>query len=78
MSFPGSLKTGDFGNSNLWFPKSCWNRRSQVAVGTADLQSAGKPAETKKPAAPIYGGWFRVLSGGSKWVQAQPVGNADQ
>ena len=34
----------------------------------------------KKPAASIYGGWFRVLSGGSKCVQAQPaqVGSADR
>ena len=29
-------KTGEFGNSNLWFPKSCQNRRQQVSVGTAD------------------------------------------
>ena len=28
---------------------------------------------SKNPAAPIYGGWVRVLSGGSRWVQAQPA-----
>ena len=32
---------------------------------------------SKKPAAPIYGGWFRVLFGGSKWNRARPGGNAD-
>ena len=29
-----------------------------------------KPGKPEKSAAPIYGGWFRVLSGGSNRVQA--------
>ena len=44
-------------------------------VGSADPQSAGKPADSKKSAAPIYGGWFRVRIGGSKWLRALPGGN---
>ena len=38
----------EFGNSNLWFPNSCQNRRQQVAVGPADRQRVG--AGTVRPA----------------------------
>ena len=31
--------------------------------------------KTKKSTAPMYGGRFRVLSGGSKWLSAQPTGS---
>ena len=61
---------------------SRWNRAlpgpalappaGSICVGNADSQSAGKPADSKKPAALIYGGWFRVLSGGSRWNRALP------
>ena len=43
-------------------------------VGNADRsfpEDSGKP---KKPAASICGGWFRVLSGGSKRQSALPTG----
>ena len=47
--------------------------QAQLArVGSADRKSAENSADSKKPAAPIYGGWFRVLSGGSKWSRALP------
>ena len=42
-------------------------------VGNADQQSAENSADSKNPAASIYGGWFRVLPRGSQWVQAQPA-----
>ena len=35
----------------------------------------GKSEKPKKPAARIYGGWFRVLLGGSKWQSALPTGS---
>ena len=39
---PGSAvptrKTEEFGNSNLWFPNSCQNRRQQLGAGTACRQ----------------------------------------
>ena len=31
--------------------------------------------KTKKSTAPMYGGRFRVLSGGSKWLSALPTGS---
>ena len=71
-------KTEEFGDSNLWSPNSCAVRRQQPGAGTACPQSAGNPADSKKPAAPIYGGWFRVLFGGSKWNRALPGGSADR
>ena len=46
--------------SNLWRPGSCSIRRKQVEPGTA------------RPAALIYGGRVRVLSGGSGWNRALP------
>ena len=36
-----ALPGAEFGNSNLWFPNSCRNRRQQVAVGPADRQQVG-------------------------------------
>ena len=33
-----ALPGAEFGNSNLWFPNSCQNRRQQVDVGLADRQ----------------------------------------
>ncbi len=66
-------------------PAATGCRLSLPAVPTFNLR--GKPADSKKSAALIYGGWFRVLSGGSRWlsalptgsnrVQAQPAGSAD-
>ena len=36
QEFSGKLrKTEDFGNSNLWFPKSCFARRQHVRAGSA-------------------------------------------
>ena len=35
---PESSDREEFGKSNLCFPDSCWNRRQQAAVGTADRQ----------------------------------------
>ena len=64
---------------------SKWNRalpggsrcvQAQPA-GNAAQQSAEKSADSKNPAAPIYGGRVRVLSGGSRCVQAQPAGLPD-
>ena len=38
-------------------------------------QSARNLADSKNPAAPIYGGWVRVPSGGSKRLSALPTGS---
>ena len=46
---------------------------SALPTGSAAPQSAGKPADSKNPAALMYGGWVRVLFGGSKWVRALPA-----
>ena len=43
--------------------------------GNAGVSFPGKPGKPKKQAALIYGGWFRVLFGGSNRVQAQPAGS---
>ncbi len=59
-----------------------WPRRQQVSVGTADPTGSvgmcfqGNPGKPEKLGTLIYGPQFRVLSGGSKWVQAQPALNA--
>ena len=45
----------------------------QKSGGSVALQSAGKPADSKNPAALMYGGWVRILFGGSKWVRALPA-----
>ena len=56
--------------------------RQQVSVGTADPTGSagmcfqGNPGKPEKLGTLIYGPQFRVLSGGSKWVQAQPALNA--
>ena len=44
-------------------------------VGNADKSFSENSGKPKKPAAPIYGGWFRVLSGGSRWLSALPTGS---
>ncbi|MDD7413099.1 MAG: hypothetical protein PUK86_07755, partial [bacterium] len=44
-------------------------------VGNADRSFPGNPGKSEKSAAPIYGGWFRVLSGGSRWQSALPTGS---
>ena len=54
----------EFGNSNVWFPNS--------STGCAAATGC-RPCRPKNPAALINGGWVRVLSGGSKCVQAQPA-----
>ena len=41
--------------------------------GNADMSFPVNSGKPKNPAAPIYGSWVRVLSGGSKCVQAQPA-----
>ena len=41
-------------------------------VGNADKSFSENSEKPEKSAAPIYGGWFRVLSGGSKWNRALP------
>ena len=79
QSARSSCGFADFGRFNLWRPivvnRTCGSMCVQaqpVRVGSADRQSARNPADSKKPAASIYGGWFRVLSGGSKWNRALP------
>ena len=54
-------KTGEFGNSNLWFPNSCQDARQQAEppparVGSADRKSARNLADLKTLAASVYGG----------------------
>ena len=44
---------------------------SESATPTRDFQKIS--GNSKKPAAPIYGGRFRVLSGGSRWQRALPA-----
>ena len=44
-----------------------------VRVGNADRSFSENSGKPEKSAAPIYGGWFRVLSGGSKWPSALPT-----
>ena len=46
---------------------------SESATPTRDFQKIS--GNSKKSAAPIYGGRFRVLSGGSKWQSALPTGH---
>ena len=69
----------EISRSNVWRLISCAVRRQQVAVGPADRQRrpefSGISGKPKKLGTPIYGPQFRVLSGGSKWVQAQPAGS---
>ena len=45
-------------------------------VGSADLSFPENTGKPKKSAASIYGGWFRVLSGGSMWLSALPTGGS--
>ena len=56
----------EFGNSNVWFPNS--------STGCAAAGGC-RHCRPKNPAASIYGGWVRVLSGGSKWLSALPAGS---
>ena len=42
-------------------------------VGSADLSFPENTGKPKKSAASIYGGWFRVLSGGSMWLSVLPT-----
>ena len=50
-------------------------RRQQVEADSVGYQSAENSADSKNPAAPIYGGWVRVLFGGSRWQSALPTGS---
>ena len=84
-------KTEDPSRFNVWRLGSCAIRRKQAGVGPADRRQAelgaarvgsadmsfpGKPGKPKTPAALMYGGWGRVLSGGSKRVSALPTGGS--
>ena len=55
--------------------RSLPRRGSALPTGSAGVSFPEKSGKPKKPAAPIYGGWFRVLSGGSYRGQAQPAGS---
>ena len=48
---------------------------SALPTGNAGMCFLGKPRKPENPAAPIYGGWVRVLFGGSKWLSALPTGS---
>ena len=50
----------------------CGASPSRAAVGNADMSFPGNPGKPKNPAALIYGGLVRVLSGGSRWNRALP------
>ena len=54
---------------------SRWSRALPARVGNADKSFSENSGKPKKPAAPLYGGWFRVLSGGSRWLSALPTGS---
>ena len=48
QAFSGETrKTGEIGNSNLWFPISCSDRRQQVAVGPADRRQQVEPGTAR-------------------------------
>ena len=75
----GGGSGAEVGDCNLWFLNSspkrveAGGRRLSLPTGNAGMsfpENSGKP---EKPAASIYGGWFRVLSGGSKWQSALPT-----
>ena len=44
-------------------------------IGNADKSFSENSGKPEKSAASIYGGWFRVLSGGSRWQSALPTGS---
>ena len=84
-------RTGGSGWLSALPTGSSWNRAlpgSQTSVGvwgsakrsgaspSSRRQSAGKPADSKTLAASIYGGWVRVLSGGSNRQSALPTGGS--
>ena len=73
-ALPTGHKQTDFGGG-LGEREAKWSLPQPARVGNADQQSAGNSADSEKSAAPIYGGWFRVPSGGSKWQSALPTGS---
>ena len=60
---PGTARPAAASGCRLCRPSAAGGCRYSLP----DPQSAGNPADSKKSAASVYGGWFRVLSGGSKW-----------
>ena len=46
--------------------------QSALLTGNAGMCFPGKPGKPENPAAPIYGGWVRVLFRGSRWSRALP------
>ena len=77
----------EFGNSNVWFPNSSTGCAAATGCRPCRPAASGRrprrpaasgcrPCRPKNPAASIYGGWVRVLSGGSKWPSAPPTGSA--
>ena len=77
----------EFGNFNVWFPNSSIEPaaasgtgyypadRQQVAVGNADLQFAGSSCEfADLGRSNLWRPMVVDRIGGSKWVQALPIG----
>ena len=80
QEFSGEFrKTGEISRFNLWRLISCAVRRKQVEPGTARTaataaqSSAAKRTDSKTSGTSIYGSRSRVLSRGSRCVQAQPA-----